>query len=607
MKQRALLFCKYLLFWMLYFSIARVLFMTYQRKFADIAGAMLHGWSMDLSMTGYIMMLAALILAAIWPLGAKWHTKIFDWITLALIIPATIVVVADMELYRHWGFRIDSTVLMYLRTPKMAMASTPLSTALLLILLCIATVIGAFKLYKLLCNNHLKNIEPYRWWCMPIFIVLAGCMILPIRGSLGVATMNPGKVYFSKNMYSNHAALNALWNMIYSCSTTDEVDIRYPDTATPEEAASGYASLMQASPDSAQHLLRIARPNVVLLLLESFTAKAVGFCGGIEGITPNLDTMAAQGIAYTNIYAAGNRSDKGIVATLSGLPAQPENSIIKYHNKTAYLPSIGKSLHQHGYHNTFYYGGDPTFAHIQGFIYQCQFERIVALHDFPPEQRNSKWGAHDEYVLDRLLTEMDTAKGPFFKMLFTLTSHEPFELPRQPQGYLSRCSDVELLLNSIHYTDSCLGVFMEQARQRSWWDSTLFVLIADHGHPLPYDDYGHPARLYHIPMVWVGGALAYKPHQQRKVGSQFDLAATLLTQLGIDASEFVLSKDINNPTTAEFAYYAFNKGYGFVSPTDTVIFDLTSQRHIHARSDSLSRAAAAFFRCYQDYFEQLGQ
>lgn len=592
---------------MLYFSAARFLFMAYQRKLGGLLGAMVHGWHMDLSMTGYCVLLAAVLLALLWPLSAKWHRRILDATTLVLLIPLSIVILADMELYRHWGFRIDATPLLYLRTPKEAMASTPIGTAILMLLALGLLVYLSFRLYKLLCHKHLNNTTRGYWWFTPIFMVLAGCTALPIRGGLGIAPMNPCKVFFSTNLYKNHAALNAPWNMLYSLTLTSDINHRRPDTVTAEEAQSNFDNLMYACSDSVQHLLRTQRPNVVVILLESFTAKAVGFCGGLSGITPCLDTLAHQGIAYTHIYAAGDRSDKGIVASLTGLPAQSENSVIKYPSKTAQLPSISQKLHQLGYSTTFYYGGDPTFANIQSLMYQCEFERIVAHNDFPPEQRNSKWGAHDEYVFDRMLAETDTAKPPFFKMIFTLTSHEPFELPRQPQGYLNRPLD-ELFLNSIHYTDSCLGRFVAQARQRSWWDNTLLVLIADHGHPRPMDDANHTVRKFHIPMLWIGGALACEPHEQPRVGSQIDLPATLLSQLSIDYSDFLFSKDINNPTTSEFAHYTFNHGYGFITAHDTLIYDHISQQPIKtARTDAVHTNAGAFFYKYQDYFLQLGQ
>lgn len=606
MKDRAIFLCKYLLFWMLYYSAMRLLFMLYQRQLTELGGAMVHGWHMDLSMAGYVMVLASLLVALMWPLGAQWHVRVFRWLTLVLLTAQSVVAVVDIELYRHWGFRIDATPLLYLRTPKEAMASTPLGTALGLTALCAALVYGFFMLYKLLCNKNLQQLQRGRWWMLPALLLVAGCMVLPIRGGLGIAPMNPGKVYFSPRMYSNHAALNVMWNFIYACTLSGDINQRQPDTVTASEAEAAFAALMPAQPCPPPTLLRTQRPNVVVLLLESFTAKAMGFCGSTMGLSPCLDTLARQGMIYTQLYSAGDRSDKGIVATLSGFPAQPQSSVIKYPSKTASLPSISRTLAEQGYSTAFYYGGDPTFANIHGFLYQCRFDRIVAHEEFPREQRNSKWGAHDEYVLNRLLAELDTARGPFFKMLFTLTSHEPFELPRQPKSHIGR-SEEERFMRTLHYTDSCLGRFMEQAQQRSWYDSTLFVLIADHGHYLPLGDETHAARRFHIPMLWLGGALSdTAPRINSRVGGQIDLAATLLAQLGMDHAAFAFSKDLNSPSAREFAFYTFNNGYGFVTPTDTLMFDLTAQRTIGPPpSDSSLLWAGSFFRTYQDYHQGL--
>lgn len=596
---------------MCYFATSRLLFILYQFKLnvgvsaSDFIQIALRGSWMDLSMTGYIMLLSSLLLGALFATGSQWHRAINKVLTLILLILFSIIVVVDWELYRNWHYRIDATPLYFLSNPKEAMASLTFSANAILAVVIALYIWVFYFLYKRLTRNALTHIEREKWWVLPCFIGIAAFMILPIRGGLGTAPMNPSKVYFSQNSYCNHAALNAPWNFFYAVSKSGDINHRYPDMVTDEVAQAQFPLLMSHIADSTNIILRTERPNVVVILLESFTAKAISAVGGMSNITPNIDKLANEGVLFTNMYSAADRSDKGIVATLAGFPAQPINSVIKYPSKSSKLPTISQSLVENGYSATFYYGGDPTFASIRSFLYSSRFGRIVSQDNFPKEFRNSKWGVHDEYVFTHLLNDMDTARSPFFKVLFTLTSHEPFELPGKPTHKLQN-NEEEMFLNTIHYTDSCLGHFIEQAKTRSWYANTLFVLVADHGHRLPYNDPNHAPQKFHIPMLWLGGALGCTPQKVDKVCSQFDLATTLLTQMNIDTHRFKFSKDVLNPTTEGFAFYVFNNGYGFITSTDTLIRDQTSQTNILRNGstpiDTLTAKAGAFHRIYQDYF-----
>ena len=569
-------------------------------SFAELWQILIRGAWMDLAMTGYILLLTSIAIAALGLCSSKCHIKFFKYSTLVLLSVFSIIIVADFELYRNWLFRIDATPLLYLKTPKEAMASTPIWSTILLLLLIVVYVWAFYLLYRKLVLPVMHKIERCKWWTIPSFVLIAGFMILPIRGGVGIAPMNPSKVYFSKNVYCNHAALNAPWNMFYACSESSDMNHRYPDVVSAEVASEQFAAMMCSNPDSSTCLLNNRRPNVVLILLESFTAKAIEAQGGKSGVTPCLNRLSAEGINFTNVYSAAYRSDKGIVAVVSGFPAQAQKSVIKYPSKSAKLPSISKTLADEGYSTTFYYGGDPTFACISSFLYAQQFGSIVSQDEFPVEYRNSKWGVHDEYVFSRLLHDIDTARAPFFKMLFTLTSHEPYETPA-PRKIIGDTEE-DKFLNSMCYTDSCLGSFFDEAKTRDWYKNTLFVLIADHGHRLPNNDISCVPQRFRIPMVWLGGALKCQPFVEQKVCAQFDLAATLLSQLGLDISPFTFSKDVLNPTSQEFAYYVFNNGYGFVTPMDTLVVDKTSGNCILNTSDALVDQAGSFYRIYQDHF-----
>ncbi|MGE0079344.1 MAG: LTA synthase family protein [Bacteroidales bacterium] len=608
MKNRLLFILKYAIFWILTFAIYRLLFLVYQLKqtvqigFSDFINIMIRGAWMDLSLTGYIILLSSVFVALLFFANKKWLSGYFTVQTLILLTIISIISISDFELYRNWGFRIDATPLLYLKTPKEAMASVETFMIIIFIAVTILAIIGFYWMYKKWVANTLQKVENGKWWYAPIFIVIAATMILPIRGGFGIAPMNPGKVYFSQNVYCNHAALNAEWNMMYSVSKSGTMNKRYPDTIEKEKAHKVFSELMQNHPDSSK-VLKTDRPNIVLIMLESFSSKLIEVLGGKEGVTPNLNKLSNEGLFFTQMFASGDRSDKGIIAILAGFPAQSTQSVIKYPTKSRNLPTISNTLVDAGYNATFYYGGDPDFANIRSFLYSAKFGRIVTQDNFPRKYRNSKWGVHDEYVFDYLLNDIDTAKGPFFKMYFTLSSHEPFEIPATPK--FPGKEEVNQYLSSAYYTDSCLGNFIAQARKHDWYNNTLFILIADHGHRHMGKTVIYATDRFSIPMLWLGGALNCEPQKVNKTCSQIDLASTLLNQLNLNDSSFVFSKNILNPYTQPFAYYAFNNGYGFVSPTDTIAYDHVSHKYIMQDGVNAPKAtedASAFFYVYQDVF-----
>ncbi len=608
MKNRLLFILKYSIFWMLTFAVFRLLFMAYNIKqtllitFGDFINILVRGAWMDLSLTGYIILLTSVFIGILFFVNKKWLSGILTTQTLLLLTLISFISISDFELYRNWGFRIDATPLLYLKTPKEAMASMETFMIVIFVTVTIITIIGFYWAYRKWVACTLNNAENGKWWYSPIFITIAGTMILPIRGGLGIAPMNPGKVYFSSKTYCNHAALNAPWNMMYSISKSGKMNKRYPDTIGKEKAQALFAELMQNNPDSTK-VLKTDRPNIVLIMLESFTSKLIEPLGGKEGATPNFNALSNEGLFFTKMISSGDRSDKGIIAIISGFPAQPTQSVIKYPTKSRKLATISGALVDAGYSAAFYYGGDPDFANIRSYLYSAKFSRIITQDDFPRNYRNSKWGVHDEHVFKYLLNDIDTAKGPFFKMFFTLSNHEPFEIPAKSK--YPGTEEVNQFLSSAFYTDSCLGNFFAEAKKREWYNNTIFILIADHGHRHLGKSTNYSTDKFSIPMLWVGGALNVEPKKIDKTCSQVDLAATLLNQVNLSYSNFVFSKNILNPNTQPFAYYAFNNGYGFVSATDTIIYDHVSRKYIMQNGVNVEKTtekASAFFYVYQDVF-----
>jgi phosphoglycerol transferase MdoB-like AlkP superfamily enzyme len=192
------------------------------------------------------------------------------------------------------------------------------------------------------------------------------------------------------------------------------------------------------------------------------------------------------------------------------------------------------------------------------------FDKLVEDSDFPYGTPRAKLGVHDEYALPRFAEELNQLQSPFFASWFTLSSHAPYDIP---VAYHLDINGTEVgYINSVHYTDSCLGAFFDNIRKAPWYNNTLFVVMSDHGHSSPKKTpYYHPD-YRKIPLLLYGNVLKeeYRGVENHKIGSQCDLVATLLAQLQLDYGAYRWSKDLLNPLAPEFAYFVFDDGLGYI-------------------------------------------
>ncbi|WP_244824744.1 LTA synthase family protein [Carboxylicivirga mesophila] len=555
-------------FWMVLFTVLRSLFVLFNLSYAheatigSILQAFVVGLRLDSSFTGYLVGLAVVsqILALLFT-GRFW-LRVIDYISYLLIAVVSIFLLSDINLFSYWGRHIDLEAIGFLKTPDIVMASLKWYETVLFLLVCIIVIAGFIVVYQRLVkgDNKQKNNRPFqiKYFAVSLLIVLftGALLILPIRGSLGVAPINTGVAYFSSHRFANQTAINPLWNLAYSMKRMDATKITYhymPD----EEADAIFKQMMEES-GQFPRLLKSDRPNVVVILLESFAAHVIEALDG-QPVAPHFNELVSQGVLFTDIYAAANRSDKGLVAAMAGYQVLPSYSIIRFPEKTNSLPYLPDKLKQAGYQELSYlYGGDIKFKNMNSFVKQAGFEEVISIDEFPDEFQGKKWGVHDEYVFDRLLDEMLSSQEPYFKFFFTLSSHEPFIVPMERKYK----NDYH---NSIAYTDQCLGEFMNEVKQRGLWDNTLFVLIADHGVPGPEKLSMEQQDFFHIPMLWTGGALAVSDTTVNKIGSQTDMAKTLLSQLNIQADDMRFSKNILDETSQSFAFFVMpSNGMGLV-------------------------------------------
>lgn len=590
MKERLIGLIKTYILFVCIFILQKPLFILYYSSlyagtsWTDPFKVIWNGLPLDLSLAGYLTAIPGLLfIASAWTLS-KALRRIWNGYYFFIAILLAVIFIVDIGLYEYWGFRLDATPLFYFfSSPKDALASISIWQVLGGIVAMILYASLLYALFLWIQKGIWKRMKlPYRRLSVSgVMLLLTGLLFIPIRGGFTVSTMNTGKVYFSSNQRLNHAAINPAFSLMESLSKQKDFgkQYRFMEAAQADELIKNLVdpSVLDSTavvPDTLRTtLFKTERPNVIFVILESFSSRLMTTLGGEPDIAVQMDSLAKEGVLFTNFYANSFRTDRGLVAILSGYPAQPTTSIMKYPRKTQNLPAIAGSLRGAGYRTKYYYGGDADFTNMRSYLMSSGFENIISDQDFPVSERLSKWGAHDHLVFNRLLEDMkveaaDTTSAenarPFFQVLQTSSSHEPFEVP-----YRRLAND---RLNAFAYTDSCVGDFVKRFRELPQWKNTVLVLVPDHLGAYPEHLNNLSVDRYQIPLLLIGGAVS-EPRRIDIYGSQHDIAATLLAQLSLPHQDFVFSKDMLNPASPHFAFFAVPDAFGMVTPDNQLIFN----------------------------------
>lgn len=574
-------------------AVQKPVFMAYYAVEAAGAGfrgwidVLWHGLTLDMTVAGYVTALPILVtLLSLWlRLPEKvWRGVLTTWFVLVAVTTAVIFAV-DVALYEHWGFRIDSTVLIYLADPEEAMTSVDFWLRVRQTLLAAAYAAGMIWVYRRILGVFDGRTVGWRVASLGslAIVMLAGFDFLAIRGGTGASVANVSKVYFSPTQFLNHAATNPVFSFLASLGDRVDYADEYPFFDEAVRAAK-FDALRGNGPAAGptEPVLNTARPNVVIVILESFARTVMDAEVGGEPVMPYMQRLKGEGIWFENFFANSFRTDRGEVAILSGFPAQTRMSIMKLPAKSRNLPSIARSLAGEGYATSFAYGGDLNFTNQSSYMYATGWQELIWQKDLRFDAPAADWGYDDalmcDWFADRVIALSDAGK-PFLAGLLTLSSHTPFDVP------YSKFDDK--VLNAMAFSDECVGKMIDRLKASPAWKDLLVVLVADHGYPYPRTlTYNEPLR-HRIPMIWTGGAVA-RPRVVEDYAAQIDIAATLLAQLGVAHDDFDYSKDIFAPTPPrKFAYYTFNDGFGVVDASGEAVWDATAGRPVTATNPEL--------------------
>ena len=589
--------------------------------FLSMWQVMWHGLSLDLSLAGYLTIIPAILLiASVW-MRKEVVKPILNFYFALAALWMSFCFVLNIALYPYWTFPLDNTPLFYFFTsPADTFASTSVWVDILgfvSTLICATVIWLALKMYGSKRRTYSRysygsgysgygrggysRTDRHKGRTAIVLLVLTALLILPIRGGVTVSTTNTGKVYFSQNSYLNHAAVNPMFSLMESWAHQEDFASQYRFMAE-KDANAIFDTMVSTSDEDTYPLLRPeamnGTPDILLVIMEGFANDLLPSIGTQKDVAVELDSIAQQGILFTRFYANSFRTDRGLVSILSGYPAQPTMSIMRYPAKTAHLASIARSLTQQRHYSTsYYYGGDVDFANQRSYLISQGYQHIVSDSDFPIEEKLSKWGVPDHLVANKLMADIKSQQkgGPQFRVFQTSSSHEPYDVP------YSRLKDKRL--NAFAYTDSVIGSIIREYSKLPRWKNTLVVLVPDHvGAYKEHLDNFDRSR-YQIPLILTGGAIA-QPLKIKILGSQQDIAATLLGQLHVAHDDFPFSKNMMSSATPKFAFFTVPDAFGVVSEENSLIYDNASKKSVYNKGDkpnyNLRRGQAYLQKLYDD-------
>lgn len=531
----------------------------------ELFKAFTHAVRLDLSACAFLYLIPFFIIIIGFFGARNYMYQPFRWTLFLFAIIISLLQTGDIILYEDWQNKLSYKAVAYLLHPTETFSYVSwhhISAALILFFVQFCFLYFFFRRW-FHADNQIDNKSGIR---RILFVLIgSGLLILAYRGGIQNTPINTSFSYFSKNQVLNDASTNTIWYLAQSIYENRKTIKEKPfQFYTSYEAKKTVEDMYIYPKDSSIYFLTTPRPNIVVVVLESYCADLMKSFNGKDSCTPNLDLLVKDGVSFQSCYAPGWRSDMGLSSILSAVSCEPDKAISTQPSKYHGLASLPKTMKDQGYFTSFLYGGPAEYGNLKSFYYWHQFDQIRDQRNIVNKYPTGKLGVHDEGLFKEAIIDLAKNKKPFFSFVYTLSSHPPFDIPMKK--VFTHGAVENQYINAVYYTDKCIGDFMKACKQQTWYDSTLFIFVADHGHATPtYKQWNYES--HRIPLLFYGNVIQpkFRGYANSKIISETDLSATLLAQLHIPYDSFLFSKDAMNPNCPQFAPYVIHNGYGLIT------------------------------------------
>lgn len=539
---------------------------------AQLVSSFWYGLRFDLSVACYIA-LPFVVVGSLPGVGLRYSRLLRRCVFCLLALCFTVIVfvlLAEYEFFREFQTRFNQLAFQYFDQPKLVVGMVWYGYPVIrYVLVCLA--LGAacsFSLYAMmrLCfgKRCLAGRGPEVEQTSPLgefvqCVALIALMIIAMRGGLQSEPLRWGNAYHSENEFVNQMTLNGLFAL--SRSGLDHfrhrTSVAWLHKLPPDEAKSVARKLIVSPSETlldpagstvlrrTDHpvpgtvtLRKVGRPpNVVLVLMESFSARYVGACGSTPDFTPNMDRLAANGVLFDHAFSGGTHTHQGLFCSMLGFPNLPSFEYLMQNivSNQSFL-SLSTVLKKEGYQTMFLYNGNLAWDNMEGFFRKQGVDHFIGSTDYVnPVKRDRVWGVTDQDVFDRANKEFEqaNANGPFFSLILTLSNHEPFDLPQLPFAHTTDMGDMNKRIDGVRYADWAVGHFIDEAMKLSYYQNTLFIFVGDHGFHVPPKMTEAHVLFHHVPLLFYSPLLEQKGVTFSMAAAQMNIVPSVIGLLGL--------------------------------------------------------------------------
>lgn len=562
----------YLLFIILFFLGRLGLYVLYFDRLGDMTLAesllsFVYGLKLDTMTVSIILVIPALVLSMIPRAFARFGKRFINGYILVFLLLALFVENATFPFVAQYDVRPNYLFIEYLTYPQevgsMILKEYPLHLIAAAVMMALAAW-GYLRYAPLRLEEAMQTPQWHRLLLLfPILLVL----FIGIRSSFGHRPANISDALYSTNRMANEIAKNSLYSVGYAYkSYTQEANIvkRYGKMDLKEAYARVSAQLN--IPTGADLPFNRAEPtrfpakepkNLVIFIQESMGSQFVGFSGGDATITPNMEKLSHEGLAFTNLYSNGTRSIRGLSGMTSGWLPLAGEEVVKRNKSQSDFFTVASLLKPLGYKSSFIYGGEGRFDNMRGWYLGNGFDEVIEQKDYKNPTFVSTWGVSDEDLVIKANEKFKAhaAKGEkFVSVLFSSSNHSPFELPEGKIEFVPGKPE-RSVENAVKYADFAIGKLFELAKKESYYKNTVFVIVSDHNVRV-YGDDVVPVNMFHIPALIVAEGI--KPQTFDRLATQPDVLATALDLIGTDLTHPVLGHSIFSDAKQEVSLMMFN-------------------------------------------------
>jgi len=501
---------------------------------------------------------------------ANWHRTLFWGAAGLLWFIQIFLLFVEFFFFDEFKSRFNTVAVDYLLYPQEVFVNIWQSYHVgFVIAFCLAASVGctwaARKLFSPMWESSVSTGTRFKVLAGATTLAVGLAFFIPLKGA-HVSTdrslnemANNGALAFVAAAWTRHLDYSAFYRTLDKSEAYARARqlLSSPASTFPEAGAS---IRRQVAGDPSR-----PRLNVVLFLEESLGSEFWGCLGRTNTLTPEMDRLAnEEGLLFTNLYACGNRTVRGMEGVLASFPPLPGDSIVK-RDLSDHIETIARLLKRDGYNTLFLYGGRGVFDGMRSFTVRNGYDRFIEQKHFEHPTFTTIWGVCDEDLFARAVEEcrlLSQTNQPFFATILSVSNHKPYTYPK---GRIPEDPDQRRRENAVKYSDFALGQFFRAARKEAFWTNTIFAVVADHGARV-YGEQSIPIKSYEIPLVIAGPAVVKAPARIGRLGSSLDVAPTLLGMIGRPYETVFFGHDLlNGPADHDRALLNHNRDIGLLA------------------------------------------